>query len=400
MLSKQSLEFQMTKVLIYTDFDGTVTGRAGGNLVFTPFYKSLLTKPGHYKMTPMKEPQECQALFVKEFGEYKDAFSVNKNDTDRLMSQDAVAFFHYALNNKEIKVKILTRNRHEYIKAMFAYQGFTEDEIANIEIDDYNVKSEGVATDIWQYEKNKAHLYVMDDDQDDYESMKRQVSSWDKDKIHGGNEAVGQFKWNQYLEEVKGYAPQDKEIISNNTNQLIPNTENQNGNDLDWEHLSDDEKCLISIMTRPARGGTNTSPTNISSSEFWATLDFDKRQRILSNNNSNLMQDVTKRDVLAAEIDMQVSTYSDWVAKENKAMFYCDRDKIASLNKKVTVLIAAKDVLKQGCYPEYLKEKEESNPGWDKGEVAVSLVNRVKEFMNIPLHYENNVHSTLAITII
>lgn len=51
----------MPKVIIFTDFDGTVTGKSGNETVFTEFYQSLLQGykkdvEQDYKNTPMKDP--------------------------------------------------------------------------------------------------------------------------------------------------------------------------------------------------------------------------------------------------------------------------------------------------------------------------------------------------------
>ena len=122
----------MTKILVFTDFDGTVTHREGAGTVFSEFYQSLLDideslKGKGYKDAPMKE--DLQSLFEQKFGEYKEDVTFTKPDADMLMSADAAAFFREALSNPEVKIHIVTRNRRDYIIALFKYQGFSQQDL-------------------------------------------------------------------------------------------------------------------------------------------------------------------------------------------------------------------------------------------------------------------------------
>ena len=128
-------------VHIYTDFDGTITAAEGSKAVFSPFFNSLLVgyKEGveqDYKLTPMQASDVVQSLFEAKFGKYDEHFKQTQEDVELLMSPKAVAFFHEALKSSNVKVSIVTRNRHDYIEAMLRYQGFSEHEIAQFNIMD------------------------------------------------------------------------------------------------------------------------------------------------------------------------------------------------------------------------------------------------------------------------
>jgi hypothetical protein len=160
----------MTKVVIYTDFDGTVTSRVGSKVVFSPFYQSLLI--GYEK------------------GETQD-------------------YKNTQMKSVEVSINIVTRNRAEYIKALFKYQGFSDIEINKLNIMQSGYKLQDVDKDLKariQQNQRPSFLYILDDDSiTDYPDMiaAAKMNFYTEEQIKGFTKEPGQFDWNSYLQEVR-----------------------------------------------------------------------------------------------------------------------------------------------------------------------------------------------------
>lgn len=204
----------MPKVIIFTDFDGTVTGRSGNETVFTDFYQSLLQGykkdvEQDYKNTPMKDPIETQALFEAKYGKYNENFDHDQQDVDFLMSPEAVAFFHEVLKNDDVTVNIVTKNRAEYIKAVFKYQGFSDEEIEKLTILESGYKFNDVNSRLNYPTERANRVYILDDSPTDYAEMLRAVKGkgYNEEEIRGHRKNPGEFEWSQYLEDVREMFP-------------------------------------------------------------------------------------------------------------------------------------------------------------------------------------------------
>ncbi|HDV5711165.1 TPA: Dot/Icm T4SS effector phosphotyrosine phosphatase Ceg4 [Legionella pneumophila] len=204
----------MPKVIIFTDFDGTVTGRSGNETVFTEFYQSLLQGykkdvEQDYKNTPMKDPIEAQALFEAKYGKYNENFDHDQQDVDFLMSPEAVAFFHEVLKNDDVTVNIVTKNRAEYIKAVFKYQGFSDEEIEKLTILESGYKFNDVNSRLNHPTERANRVYILDDSPTDYAEMLRAVKGkgYNEEEIRGYHKNPGEFEWSQYLEDVREMFP-------------------------------------------------------------------------------------------------------------------------------------------------------------------------------------------------
>lgn len=204
----------MTKVIIYSDFDGIATNRPGSATVFSPFYASLLQSAiiqDNYKDPLMKGETEVQALFEEKFGKYDEHFDFTKTDADMLISRDAVTFFHEVLKNDQITLKFITKNRKDYIQAMLQYQGFTSEEINRIAIFDSGLKSTDVFHDLMaQPNKNEvSHVYVLDDSPSDFAQMVRgvQFGGFKNEQIRQYNKKPGQFEWARYQQDIQQLFP-------------------------------------------------------------------------------------------------------------------------------------------------------------------------------------------------
>ncbi|KTC83490.1 hypothetical protein [Legionella cincinnatiensis] len=204
----------MSIIIIYTDFDGTITEKPGGNVVFTEFYQSLLRgyKEGvrqDYKRTPMKELSEIHSIFEAKFGKYNENFQYKQKDISFLMNPNAVKFFHKILRNPDIAVNIVTKNRVEYIKAVFRYQGFSDAEINQLTIFDSGDKFFDVNSQL-AHQKDKANrIYILDDSEAEYIEMFRAVKNngYNEKEIRGYNKKSGQFAWIQYLKYIEEIVP-------------------------------------------------------------------------------------------------------------------------------------------------------------------------------------------------
>ncbi|AMP88265.1 HAD family hydrolase [Legionella pneumophila] len=204
----------MPKVIIFTDFDGTVTGRSGNQTVFTEFYQSLLQGykmdvEQDYKSTPMKDPIEIQALFEAKFGKYNENFDHSQQDADFLMRPEAVAFFHEVLKNDDVTVNIVTKNRVEYIQAVFKYQGFSDEEIRKLTILESGYKFNDVNSRLNHQSEKANRVYIFDDSPADYAQMLRAVKSngYNEDEIREYCKNPGEFEWSEYLEDVRKVFP-------------------------------------------------------------------------------------------------------------------------------------------------------------------------------------------------
>ncbi|HAT8177967.1 TPA: hypothetical protein JA361_00515 [Legionella pneumophila] len=200
----------MSKVIIFTDFDGTVTGRSGNETVFTEFYQSLLQGykkdvEQDYKSTPMKDPIEVQSLFEAKFGKYDESFDHSQQDVELLMSPEAVAFFHEVLKNDDVTVNIVTKNRVEYIKAVFKYQGFSDEEIKKLTTLESGYKFHDVNSQLNHQTEKANSVYILDDSAADYAEMLRAVKGkgYNEEEIHGYSKNPGKFEWLQYLKDVR-----------------------------------------------------------------------------------------------------------------------------------------------------------------------------------------------------
>ncbi len=200
----------MTNIIVYTDFDGTITNRVGSQTVFSPFYQSLLVGyvpdvEQDYKHTELKPKEELQQLFAEKFGLFDENFDYSTNDSDILMSAKAVSFLHALLKKEEVSINIVTKNRIDYIQTLLRYQGFTEEEISKIKIQDSGYKYNDVSKSLLDLNHQGASaLYILDDDARDYAAMIQAaiVNGYEPEQIRGYNQAPGTFNWDTYQEEI------------------------------------------------------------------------------------------------------------------------------------------------------------------------------------------------------
>ncbi|WP_131740597.1 hypothetical protein [Legionella busanensis] len=221
----------MTKVIVFTDFDGTATGRAGGNTpdivgaVFSDFYRSLLNAgldplKYNYKTDPMKSEEFVQKAFEVKFGKYSKDFDYNMPDADLLMTATAVKFFQEMLKLDDVEIKIVTRNRADYIINVLKYHGFTKQELDKIIIMDNYAKDYEVERSL---KIGNHKVYILDDSEQDLKKMVAGTQKVgylpedvsydlvdDDQKVYSAEKPIqaiqrkpGKFDWEIYEEEIK-----------------------------------------------------------------------------------------------------------------------------------------------------------------------------------------------------
>lgn len=202
----------MVKIVIYTDFDGTITGKPGNAIVFKDFYQSLLMGYKNdvkqdYKSTPMKDIHQILYLFEEKFGSYDQSFNFQQEDSNFLMSSEAVTFFHAIFENPDVEINIITRNRAEYIIALFTYQGFTTEEINRLSIMESGFKHDDVAMNLQSQKESPGYIYILDDSVADFEEMMKaaKLVGYNSEQIRGYRKDPGEFEWIKYLQDIKEF---------------------------------------------------------------------------------------------------------------------------------------------------------------------------------------------------
>lgn len=224
----------LRNVLICSDFDGTATLAAGGNLVHTEHYRSLfqnydprwfsepvpegMTRKAMmpaYNNSEIKIRDDVQQILEARFGKYLDPVDAcyTKEHSDMLMTKDAIAFYRAALESDDSEIIIVSKNREDYIKALFKYHGFTDDDMKRIKIkpQDKPTKAETLVAAANGTDGSRpipvaetTRVYVFDDSKTDYDSMLSAFQSTGV-AIQGQHAAPGTFEWGKYQADVKKY---------------------------------------------------------------------------------------------------------------------------------------------------------------------------------------------------
>ncbi|MDR3503822.1 MAG: hypothetical protein P4L79_14685 [Legionella sp.] len=199
----------MPKIIIFTDFDGTLSGREGGKTVFEEFYQSLLNGyvprvSQDYRKPPLKDSDTVQSLFEAQFGPYNKKFNYDQPEADLLLSREAVEFLHDMLSNDDVSVQIITRNRADYIRALLTYQGFNAEELNKLGIFDSVRKDMAVQGFLSQQTDIISSIYVLDDSRADYNYMVNAVASFGftDEKIQKYHKMPGCFEWGIYQQAI------------------------------------------------------------------------------------------------------------------------------------------------------------------------------------------------------
>ncbi|HRD70912.1 MAG TPA: hypothetical protein PK657_12275 [Legionella sp.] len=208
----------MTRIIIFTDFDGTLTKKTGLATVETPFYKSLfvkrLTKQGEYRTGQLKKSEEIQRLFKEKFD------ADEQTDTEMLIAPEAIAFFRDMLQLPDVAIYIVTKNRAEYIRELLIYQGFSEKDLTLINIYDSCYKGRDVSTILASQISRADFLFFIEDSEEDCKLMVEGAKSkqYSDDQMIQYVNKPGNFQWNQYQEAIETKLKVKNETLQNYSN--------------------------------------------------------------------------------------------------------------------------------------------------------------------------------------
>lgn len=192
-------------ILIFCDFDGTLTGLAGNVLVDTDFYNNLLITPGNY-IGPLHPLPYLLAHMRKEL----------TGDDPRRMTKSAVWFLKNCLQlNNPIKLVIISKNQKAYIEALLHYEGFNQDEIECMDILDVHdlqlFGKKGAAQRILEQHRSRAqiidYVHIYDDYREDLQAMyEGALMHLPADHIYRHTALAGQFNWQAEWLTLQGHS--------------------------------------------------------------------------------------------------------------------------------------------------------------------------------------------------
>jgi hypothetical protein len=173
--------------IIYLDFDGTITGIRGSQVINTPLCNNLAVAD-----TPEKRSQ-----YKKDYLESDDAVKITK---------EAVVFLNRMTKlHPSVQIVIISRNYENYIRGLLEFEGI---DTANITIYPRGEGNKlGPGEDKRQAVTNheQSHKpglrFVCDDDESDYLEMIHGAKS-EENTVIGHHASAGQFKWLDFIKEI------------------------------------------------------------------------------------------------------------------------------------------------------------------------------------------------------
>jgi len=189
------------KLIVFTDFDGTLTGLPGRSLMTHQFYEYVSDKC--INEAGIRNEEKIQKAFAK--------LKTESPQSPIFMSKDAVEFLHGMLARPNVKVNIISRNVRWYIEAVLKYQGFTPDEMGRLTIMGPS-PHKGKAVELLckkQLEDSTQAVYVLDDDPRDRTAMEDAVRSArpSLEEVYVPNQKAGEFQWGLYLRTIQNGLP-------------------------------------------------------------------------------------------------------------------------------------------------------------------------------------------------
>lgn len=182
------------KITIFCDFDGTLTSTVGQKTVNSKFYKSLyLNTQGtpRYSRYTMKNAGEVQQLLQQSFQ--------SEGNKSYFISDKAVDFLKWALNQEAIEFVILTRNRPDYVQALLTFHEVPTEPIT-ITWSKKCSKGTEVSKYCYAHAPNPQHVFVLDDSERDYKNIIEcaQARGYEERKtLHGYHQNPGCFSWSE-----------------------------------------------------------------------------------------------------------------------------------------------------------------------------------------------------------
>lgn len=195
-------------VRFYLDFDGTLTGLAGGETIHDVLYHKI-----HEKYDPNRYADEKVSTFKPEADMVyllKEEFEKNPNHPLK-MSDEAVSFIKKRLSENE-DIFIISYNRKEYVRAVLLAHGidFPVNKITAVN----EIGRAGKMGVVSRLESNsKADIVVICDDKDD--DVDKMASAVRRAHPMPYKAAAGQFKWNNIQTDLDNYIKtHPKQIIN------------------------------------------------------------------------------------------------------------------------------------------------------------------------------------------
>ena len=185
---------KIKKVVIFTDFDGTITGMPGNDLISSQEYKKLYNvkkKYSDYEGSYMSP----ELLFTEDtINTYFEEIKKDEKDTKNI-SEKAKIFLKWAVNpESNVDVVIISRNRIDYIELMLKKNGITD----NYTILPIDTNKEITITNYIdinnEFKQQYPSIIILDDTYEDFKLMKNAVDTYNLGNIIKSNIIYAQNK--------------------------------------------------------------------------------------------------------------------------------------------------------------------------------------------------------------
>ena len=215
----QAVESSLPRLRCYLDFDGTLTGIAGGNLVNSAFYRNLQKNYGEDYVTA-KFKSGMPDILEHVLGD-----PLLKLVAEQIRVSPAAITFLKDMLTQGADIHIISKNRSEYIQAVMKVCGLSDDEVSRMLIHDTNDMGRmpigGKGSVVRQVEsRGPAEVtLVCDDSPEDLKLMVEAVSSKGRMSYIA---KPGEFSWEKITSDVKlAMAHADSQPLETNATAVV-----------------------------------------------------------------------------------------------------------------------------------------------------------------------------------
>ena len=202
------------KIIVFTDFDGTITGIPGNNLINSEEYKNLFNR-GESKSYDKYEGLKKEPDLSNNLG-----LLINKTPQANI-SEQATKFLKAAIQNN-IDIVIVSKNREDYIRLLLKKNNIDD---SKININCQKPKNEVVNTYIENNNLNASNsaVIVLDDYLYDFNKMNDSVNNKNLIVIYAENKTPEEYPnvWSDLLGKIEEYK---KDKIKKTTKQSSKTT--------------------------------------------------------------------------------------------------------------------------------------------------------------------------------